>query len=894
MLEDKNKNKVQSVQDQVGGKVNAGIMDAVAGICEDTSKSIDTWYRGFNSKFGNYGVPEGCGMWITEEPGYAKCYANEFGKYGKIAEVTIDWSKIAFLTDGEIYGYNMDPWQSVKLKNLSKLIDEGFNAWLCSYDNSCSGLYLFDNTPIVSIRVLSQKEYDSIETILDEAVSKTLGKSTITLYHGVNRKKLEYCLDYGAFKKRVCAEGGPEAIWLTDNPYNYEFTFEFKFPVSELNNKLFQQSNRDYTFDGDISFDEFDCKLFKTDIFVHYKDFAVQLNILDDELSARQLKMVPDLPNVLAKEFENYPMISEHILKTFLEKHNVEMPNAVEEGAEPESDTYGIGFEGDSNNEYAHVLQEEKSSDKDTDVYYEAMESIADFMEKEGLRVHPLPSVELNWDEQDGLFIKTGYYSPEEKKVVLFCDGRHIKDILRSYAHEMVHHAQNLEGKNLSFTSNDDVKDNKELEKLEAEAYLKGNIMFRKWTEYKNKKKETLQENTLREKKWNGDGDELTNLEPYTGPIPPVLYHTSEAKNTLSILSKGLIPSVGDEYSEWWDYAGPNDEAPDDEELPNVIFLSLKPNTWFDKLNFFYEYNFTVFEVDTTHLDKNKFFKDPTKSLYKEGCICYSDIIPASALKVYTKDGLNEETSPADIDLSSFNIKKELNPKFWKDERLDSRIRMKLLDLADDFIEFLGVTWVKPDDIIMTGSLANFNWHQKYSDIDLHIVMDYSKVDKRKDFVSNYFYSQKKLWNDEHKNLKIYGFPVEVYVQDTNEKSLSSGVYSLEKDKWLEEPDRKPLAKSKVNKSYIKEKVAEFANKIDKLNDLFVKAKGDKHKIENISDDAEALFKEIISLRRKSLETAETEISNGNIIFKCLRRLGLIEKLSKLKSKSYDKINSIT
>jgi hypothetical protein len=172
--------------------------------------------------------------------------------------------------------------------------------------------------------------------------------------------------------------------------------------------------------------------------------------------------------------------------------------------------------------------------------------------------------------------------------------------------------------------------------------------------------------------------------------------------------------------------------------------------------------------------------------------------------------------------------------------------------------------------------------------------MDYSKVDKRKDFVSNYFYSQKKLWNDEHKNLKIYGFPVEVYVQDTNEKSLSSGVYSLEKDKWLEEPNRKPLAKSKVNKSYIKEKVAEYANKIDKLNDLFIKAKGDKHKIESVSNDAEALFKDIVSLRKKSLETAETEISNGNIIFKCLRRLGLIEKLSKLKSKSYDKINSIT
>ena len=61
--------------------------------------------------------------------------------------------------------------------------------------------------------------------------------------------------------------------------------------------------------------------------------------------------------------------------------------------------------------------------------------------------------------------------------------------------------------------------------------------------------------------------------------------------------------------------------------------------------------------------------------------------------------------------------------------------------------------------------------------------MDYSKVDKRTDFVDNYFYSQKKLWNEEHKDLKIFGFPIEVFVQDTNAEHTSTGVYSLDKDK---------------------------------------------------------------------------------------------------------------
>ena len=76
----------------------------------------------------------------------------------------------------------------------------------------------------------------------------------------------------------------------------------------------------------------------------------------------------------------------------------------------------------------------------------------------------------------------------------------------------------------------------------------------------------------------------------------------------------------------------------------------------------------------------------------------------------------------------------------------------------------------------ITGSLANYNWNKKYSDIDLHILIDYSKVDKRTDFVDNYFYSQKKLWNEEHKDLRIFGFPIEVYVQDVNKEHTSSGV----------------------------------------------------------------------------------------------------------------------
>ena len=133
------------------------------------------------------------------------------------------------------------------------------------------------------------------------------------------------------------------------------------------------------------------------------------------------------------------------------------------------------------------------------------------------------------------------------------------------------------------------------------------------------------------------------------------------------------------------------------------------------------------------------------------------------------------------IDFTSFEPQDELNPKIWDSNWLiNSRVRMRLLDIADTFIDSLDIDWVEIDDIILTGSLANFNW-SKFSDFDVHVVLRFKDVDERVEFVSNYFNSKKKIWNNEHDNLKIYGFPVEMYVQDSEEDHTSSGIYSLEK-----------------------------------------------------------------------------------------------------------------
>jgi hypothetical protein len=75
---------------------------------------------------------------------------------------------------------------------------------------------------------------------------------------------------------------------------------------------------------------------------------------------------------------------------------------------------------------------------------------------------------------------KTAYYDPNKQCVVLYTYGRHPKDILRSYAHELIHHMQNLEGR-IQGIEGQNINEDEYLKELEEEAYSKGNMCFRSW-----------------------------------------------------------------------------------------------------------------------------------------------------------------------------------------------------------------------------------------------------------------------------------------------------------------------------------------------------------------------------------------------------------------------------
>lgn len=114
-------------------------------------------------------------------------------------------------------------------------------------------------------------------------------------------------------------------------------------------------------------------------------------------------------------------------------------------------------------------------------------------MRKSDFKIDPLPEVILDDSENDpsDILIGTGWYDCSTSRICLRISQRHLKDILRSYCHELVHHHQNLE--NIDYFKRvwkgGGIADNPELEQIEAEAYLKGNLNFRKFTEHLQKSK---------------------------------------------------------------------------------------------------------------------------------------------------------------------------------------------------------------------------------------------------------------------------------------------------------------------------------------------------------------------------------------------------------------------
>jgi hypothetical protein len=241
--------------------------------------------------------------------------------------------------------------------------------------------------------------------------------------------------------------------------------------------------------------------------------------------------------------------------------------------------------------------------------------------------------------------------------------------------------------------------------------------------------------------------------------------------------------------------------------------------------------------------------------------------------KFFEFKGQSDQFKP----IKSFYLKDNLNDKVWTDFEIDKDIREDLLKIAKDYIEYLDVD-IEVEDIILTGSLANYNWSE-YSDFDIHILFDFSKINEDEVLVKKYLDSAGRLWNNQH-DISISGFEVELYSQNISETHISSGQFSLINNKWNKKPSKENFV---PDEDLIRQKAKTIMDKIDDLESELEKEASH----EELSDKITKLWKKAKENRKVGLDE-EGEFSIENLVFKLMRRNGYIEKLIDLKTKIYD------
>lgn len=250
---------------------------------------------------------------------------------------------------------------------------------------------------------------------------------------------------------------------------------------------------------------------------------------------------------------------------------------------------------------------------------------------------------------------------------------------------------------------------------------------------------------------------------------------------------------------------------------------------------------------------------------------------------------LEETVYPEDISLDSFSVQDALNDRFWDEEQMmDVHIRRALLVIAKDFIDEFGLGEYAIEDIIMTGSLANYNWSEEFSDVDLHIIMDITQLNSEYEIAKSIADALRNVWNKTHTDISVGGFPVELYIQDSHEPHKSSGVYSLLDDTWRTQPSHDNL-EGDIEEDEIKSKVSEYMNVIDTIEEIYMNEEPFK-----MYNSCAKLMDKIKAERAEGLQTDDAaELTTGNLIFKSLRRNGYIEKLIDIKRKCFDLSRSI-
>lgn len=216
-----------------------------------------------------------------------------------------------------------------------------------------------------------------------------------------------------------------------------------------------------------------------------------------------------------------------------------------------------------------------------------------------------------------------------------------------------------------------------------------------------------------------------------------------------------------------------------------------------------------------------------------------------------------------------------LNPNIWDHNRLKSSVRGALIRIAEDFVKFIDVP-LDAVDIVITGGNANYTYTSK-SDIDLHIIADFSRVKCDREVAE--LMDSKRLLYKQTRDIDVYGIPVELYVEDQDHPAESGGVYSILQNKWLNHPRKDiPNVDEKKLAHWVKVWHIVIQHAI-KMGDLAT---------------ARSTMRLLRTYRKQGLHnTPDGEFSIPNLVYKSLRNDDLVRALQQMIDLAHDRELSI-
>lgn len=229
--------------------------------------------------------------------------------------------------------------------------------------------------------------------------------------------------------------------------------------------------------------------------------------------------------------------------------------------------------------------------------------------------------------------------------------------------------------------------------------------------------------------------------------------------------------------------------------------------------------------------------------------------------------------------------KKELNPSFWHNNTFDKGVRRKILKIVSDLLKGIDLK-VPVSDVILTGSLANYTYN-KFSDLDIHIVIDFKKINDDKDLVTEMLDGKRFVWNLKH-DIFIRGHEIEVYFEDIVRPKVASnnrGIYSILKNKWVNKPDYNPP--EDVDLELLEKKTIFYTNLIERMYNILNES-NDKEEFKLIHNKGKKIKDKVMKVREEALKK-KGEFALENLLFKRLRNNDTIEKLMDVINLSYDK-----